>query len=90
MSYLKKISISNELFNGFNEIINIYEFSSFKELIEYIKNKLISHLTILNLNNLIEKAKLLNLHCHDYNFYSELLNDSNVNIIYLCDHNCFS
>jgi len=90
MSNLKKITISNELFNGFNEIINIYEFSSFKELIEYIKNKLISHLIILNLNNLIQKAKLLNLHCHNYDFYSELLNDSNVNIIYLCDHNCFS
>ena len=90
MSNLKKITISNELFNGFNEIINIYEFSSFKELIEYIKNKLISHLIILNLNNLIQKAKLLNLHCHNYDFYSEFLNDSNVNIIYLCDHNCFS
>ena len=59
MSHLKKISISNELFNGFNEIINIYEFSSFKELIEYIKNKLISHLTILNLNTSLANPTMI-------------------------------
>jgi hypothetical protein len=88
MNNLKKIIISHKLFNGFNEIVNVSEFSSFKDLILYIQNKLISQLTILNLNILIEEAKLLKLHNHEYKFYSELLNDFNTNIIYLCDHKC--
>jgi hypothetical protein len=82
----KIIQISDEIFWGFNIKININNFNSFEELIKYTLNELIIFLNNNNLLNLVDKAKELNLHNHNFNSYNELYN-TNDEIIYLCN-NC--
>jgi hypothetical protein len=82
---LKTIIISDEIFQGFSLNISLHNFESIKDLCEYIKDKLISNLILLNLDKLIEKAKLLNLHSHEYKFYQDICS-SQAEIIYLCCH----
>jgi len=82
---IKTDTISNELFHGFSRTINTTNFSSFKALGYYMKTQLIAHLELANLELLVIKAIELDLHSHDFNFYSELV-DSNIDSIFLCHH----
>lgn len=81
----KIIQISDELFWGFNIIVDINDYKSFDELIIKIKNELISFLNKNNLLCLVDKAKTLNLHNHNYKDYNELY-EIKENIIYICGH----
>ena len=50
-----------------------------------VKTQLIAHLELANLELLVSKAKELDLHSHDFNFYAELV-DSDIDNIFLCHH----
>ena len=80
---IKNIFISDECFRGFSIIVSIHNFSSIQDLTIYIKDMLIANLKVINLVNLIEKAKNMSLHHHTYKFINELNEDPN-DIIYLC------
>jgi hypothetical protein len=82
---IKKVQISDELFWGFNRIINIDDFKSFEELVIYIKKELNLFLKENNLLCLVDMAAKLNLHNHMYNTYEDLYKISD-NTIYLCGH----
>ena len=82
---IKTIYISNEYFQGFNKIINTSQFTSFKELSAYMKEQLIAYLQLGNLQLLVEKAKEMEFHTHEFTFYNELIN-SKVDNIFLCHH----
>ena len=81
---IKIIQISDEDFWGFNEVIDVYNYSSFEELGNFMKNELINFLKNHNLFNLAEKASKLNLHNHFYKNYSDLY-VAKEDIIYLCN-----
>jgi hypothetical protein len=81
----KIIYLSDELFQGYNIIINTSQFESINELINYFKNKLITILEFNNLFILSEKVKKMNLHIHDYKFYNDILNTTH-ETIYICSH----
>jgi hypothetical protein len=81
----KIIQISDEIFWGFNIKININNFNSFEELIDYTIKQLILFLKNNNLLNLVDKANKLNLHNHNFKSYNELYH-TNDDIIYLCNH----
>ena len=53
----KIIYLSDELFQGYNIIINTSQFESITQLINYFKNKLITILEFNNLFILSEKVK---------------------------------
>lgn len=81
----KIIQISDELFWGYNMIIDINDYSSFEELGLAMKKDLINFLNTHNLQLLKEKAELLNLHNHNFEKYEDIYN-TNDDIIYLCGH----
>lgn len=81
----KIIQISDELFWGYNMIIDINDYSSFEELSLAMKKDLINFLNTHNLQLLKEKAELLNLHNHNFEKYEDIYN-TNDDIIYLCGH----
>lgn len=81
----KIIQISDELFWGYNMIIDINNYSSFEELGLAMKKDLINFLNTHNLQLLKEKAELLNLHNHNFEKYEDIYN-TNDDIIYLCGH----
>lgn len=81
----KIIQISDELFWGYNMIIDINDYSSFEELGLAMKKNLINFLNTHNLQLLKEKAELLNLHNHNFEKYEDIYN-TNDDIIYLCGH----
>jgi hypothetical protein len=83
------VYISNEYFNGFKRNVNIIEFSSFKELCDYMKDQLVSYLKLENLNSLADKANSLELHTHEYKFYNDFkvnVMNNKVDYVYLCCH----
>lgn len=82
---LRTIILSHELFQGFTITSSLHEFSSIKELADYIKQQLVAHLTILNLPNLVVIANNMKLHHHDFMFIDEL-KKSQSDIIYMCSH----
>ena len=81
----KIIQISDDLFWGYNMIIELDNYKSFEELAIEVKNDLINFLNINNLQILKEKAQLLKLHNHSYKNYEELYK-TNETVIYLCGH----
>ena len=58
--------LSSYLFHGYK--IQLNEIYSIDEICMYMKRDLIYHLDKLNLINLIEEAKKLDLHIHNYDF----------------------
>lgn len=83
----KIIQISDRLFWGFNEIIEIDNYKSFDELGEMIKKELLLFLNRNNLLYLVMEAEKLNLHNHNYEKYDDLYKTNN-DIIYFCGHCC--
>jgi len=81
----KILQISDELFWGYNMIVDLDNYKSFEELVLTIKNDLIKFLNMNNLQILKEKAELLNLHYHGYDKYEDLYK-TNEMIIYICGH----
>lgn len=80
---IKTIQISDKYFWGFKEEVDLKTYSSFEEIGEYMKIKLIEFLKINNLLNLVDIAKNLHLHNHRFNIYNEVFTTDD-NIIYLC------
>ena len=83
----KIIQISDELFWGFNIIIDLNYYNSLKELGEKLKDELINFLRKNNLLNLLVKAKELNLHNHCYSEYEDLFRND-YDTIYFCGNCC--
>lgn len=79
---IKSVIVSSELFQGYTEIIQLDDFTSIQHLCNFIKNKLICHLCLLNLNILEEKVKNMSFHIHNCKFIDELFEKS---IIYICE-----
>ncbi len=73
--------LSADLFWGFNCILNLHDFNSNDEIIEYMKKELKSFLYTKNLLNLVEKVDSMNLHMHD-----SFENLKTSDIWYICDH----
>ena len=84
----RTIQISDTLFWGFKEEIPLNQFRNFDELCEYMKNSLIKFLRINNLLNLVDKAKELKLHNHQYKLYEQLYRTHEDTVIYLCGSEC--
>jgi hypothetical protein len=81
------VVISDTMFQGFRRVICTEQFDSFKKLCEYMKEQLISELTILELTNLIEKAKTLELHNHTMKTMSDII-ETRAECVWLCSECC--
>ena len=84
---IKKIQISDDLFWGFNTIIDLTNYSSFRELELLLVKELVLFLRRNNLLYLADKAEKINLHNHNYDTYEDLFKTDN-EIIYFCGHCC--
>ena len=82
----KIIQISDEIFWGFNMIIDLDDYSSIEELSKLLKNELMEFLRNYNLLNQVDIAKKLELHNHEYISYDELYRSGD--IIYFCGSCC--
>lgn len=82
------VQISDQLFWGFNRNVCLTNFTNFNDLIQYMRNELILFLREHNLLNLVDKAKTLKLHNHNYKLYEETHKTDEDTIIYLCGGCC--
>lgn len=89
-----KFCLSCDLFWGWTQEVDISKYSTFDNIIDYIRSRLISYFNKANLCELVLKVKALKLHCHDDrldNILSGKLDISNMeydSTIYLCDSDC--
>ena len=79
---IKSVIVSSELFQGYNELIELDEFTSIQQLCNFIKKKLMAHLCLLNLIILEEKVNNMSFHIHDCKFIHELFEK---HFIYICE-----
>jgi hypothetical protein len=84
----RTVQISDELFWGFNKSVLLTNYTSFNDLIQYIRNELIVFLKANNLLNLVDKAKNIKLHNHHFKLYEQLYKTDEETVIYLCGGNC--
>ena len=80
---IRTIEFSSELFGGFCLRLEITNFKTIEELIDYSKSELLSILMKYNFIELIEKFKECNFHIHTHNLDDIFNNDD---IVYICDH----
>ena len=83
MVNLRTFIISDELFSGFESIIDLDEVDSIEEIISIVVNKLSILLKNAKLQILFNKVSKTNFHIHDFSFTDILLNE---NIYYICNH----
>jgi hypothetical protein len=84
---LTTVVISDTTFQGFKRVICTEQFDSFKNLCKYMKEQLISELTILELTNLVEKAQTLELHNHIMKTISDIT-EARAECVWLCSECC--
>ena len=77
--------ISDEIFGGFEVIIDLDYFYSLAEIAQHVKTTLTNSLQRLRLEALVHKIQKKNFHIHDKNF-CQLRNMSNDAILYVCGH----
>lgn len=81
---IRTIEFSSSLFGGFVLRIEITNFKTIEELIDYSKSELLTVLMRYNFIELIEKFKKCNFHIHTHDLEDIFKNDD---IVYICD-NC--
>jgi hypothetical protein len=79
---IKSVIVSSELFQGYTEFIELFDFTSIEHLCNFIKKKLMAHLCLLNLSILEEKVNNISFHIHDCKFIHELFEKD---FIYICE-----
>jgi len=77
--------ISDDTFGGFEMIVDIDFFYTSDEIVQHVKNTLISSLERLHLPILVQQAQNKNLHIHDINF-CQIHSMENNAILYVCGH----
>lgn len=82
---LKTFIISDELFQGYQVVVDPSLFESIKALCEYVKNILKTVMIQNNLENIAKKVEKLELHIHNVMFIDQV-QQSKDDIIYLCNH----
>lgn len=81
----RKFIISDDLFSGFEIIVDLDEHESLIDIINTITNALLTILKEKKLNILSQKLELINFHIHNYNFADILLSEPDT-IFYICNH----
>lgn len=81
----RKCQISDELFGGFQIIVDLDFYYNTKELADYVKDKLIASFNKLHLGQLVVSVKNKNFHIHDKDIY-DLRRGKKEDIIWICAH----
>lgn len=89
MVYLKKCTLSCDLFWGYSVFINIEEYNTKDSIVSYILKSLMNDLKTLNLVPLYEKLQI-EINSNKFHIHESLYNilDKNEDIIYVCNHEC--
>lgn len=82
---MKTIILSHRYFSGFEVILDLDNFDSVKDVIEFVISKLESYLCILNLGILLREARCQKWHFHNVDYISDL-KIIQENTLYLCAH----
>ena len=77
--------ISDEIFGGFEMVIDLDYFYSLDEIAQHVKTTLTNSLQRLHLVTLVNQIKNKQFHIHDKNF-CQLRNMQNDAILYICGH----
>jgi len=83
----KIIQVSDDIFWGFNIIVDLNDYKTIDELGNLLKSELIDFLRKHNLLNLLDRAKNIDFHQHLYTSYEEL-DRNDYDIIYFCGDCC--
>jgi hypothetical protein len=80
--------VSSELFWGYQEIIDVYSFSSIEEICKHIQKRMKTFFRHHNLLALAEKVDTVKFHIHApfQTIYDMLEKTTHTDIIYVCDH----
>jgi hypothetical protein len=85
MASIKTFKVSDELFSGYTVQIDMDYYDSLEAVCAQVKRCLIIFLEQHNLEALKNKAKMLNLHYHDYNL-GDVLTTKEHREYWLCSH----
>tara|TARA_B110000495_G_C22373401_1_gene242463 strand:- start:142 stop:393 length:252 start_codon:yes stop_codon:yes gene_type:complete len=75
--------ISDELFQGFEVILDLDYFENIEEICAQVKKTLKTHLEMHKFERLVEALKTKNFHIHDEEFGTILLKSQ---IVWVCTH----
>ena len=81
----RKFIVSDELFSGFSQIIDLDEIDTIEEIIKIVYSTLHELFKKNNLDILLNTLKTKKFHIHDYTLENVLLSDSN-DVFYICCH----
>ena len=81
----RTFQISCDIFNGYNQEVDLDYYDSLEDIISYVIEKLQELLIDNKLESLITELKKKKFHIHDISFGDMLINDDN-KIYYICSH----
>jgi|TARA_B100000795_G_C22785952_1_gene434633 acyl-CoA synthetase (NDP forming) len=77
--------ISDKLFQGFEVYIDLNYIDTVDEICKQVHSTLITHLETYKFESLLNKAKNIHFHIHDYDMGQILMMGENA-IIWICNH----
>ena len=77
--------ISDKLFQGFEVYLDMNYVDNVEQICEQVKKTLITHLNTYKFESLIDKAKIIHFHIHDYDIGQILMMQENA-ILWICNH----
>ena len=81
----RKCCISDDMFSGFEIVIDLDFYNSLEEIVDYVITHLINSLNKFKLEILGTQAKQKDFHIHDITI-SQLLLNGDDSIIWVCGH----
>ena len=85
MTNFRWFYISCDTFGGFKKLVDLDHMASLEDIVDYVKNELISTLTASYLVTLLNKVNNLTFHVHGVTF-GEILLSNYDEIFYVCSH----
>jgi|TARA_B110000037_G_C17113370_1_gene502752 hypothetical protein len=82
---LVKFKISDDLFQGFEVVLDLDYFETIDEIYKQVTETIKCHLEMHKFEKLLEKLKEKNFHIHDEEFGSILLKSEN-DVVWVCSH----
>jgi len=85
--YHRTFFMSSELFRGYNVTLDIRTVDSTQDIIHVIKKRLTQLFQSQTLSYLEDEVNKRDFHIHSHSFEDILLLDTDVEPVYICDHN---
>ena len=82
---IRKCKVSCKYFQGFEVDLDLDYINTIDEICIQVKSTLITHLETYKFESLLDKAKSIHFHIHDYDIGQILMMQEN-EILWICNH----